>query len=344
MRVLVDIKHPAEVHFFRHLIERLLGRGDQVLVTAHYKPRVAELLDAFGIGHVRLSAAWPTPAGIAAAVALRTARMLPLARRFRPDVMVARVGVEIGAVGRVLGVPAISFDENEYASFQLALSSRLAHHVCTGMGYERPLGAKQVRFRALPQFTYTHPARFQPDLDRLRGNGFDPEEPYVVFRLNDWRAVHDIGRRGASERAALELVRALSEHATVIASRRGGLPPSFKPYVHPVPPDRVLDLLAFARLYIGEGGSMAAEAACLGTPAIWISSIRCGYLNVLTRRYGLVEQISDMEEVRARAIRHLTEPSMREAAQRAHRRLLADSEDPLEFMVEVVDRFALNGR
>ncbi len=343
MRVLIDIKHPAEVHFFRHLVERLRRRGDEVLVTAHYKPNVAGLLDAFDIPRVCLSRAWPTPLGIVSTVALRTARMLPLARRFRPHVMLARVGVEIGAVGRLLGVPAISFDENEYAAFQLALSSRLAHRLCTGFGYEKPLGAKQLRFRALPQFTYTHPARFRPDMERLRGNGFDPAEPYVVFRLGAWAAVHDIGKRGASEPEALALIRALSQHATVIASRPGGLPDAFRPYVHPVAPDRVLDLLAFARLYVGEGGSMAAEAACLGTPVIWMSCIRCGYLNVLSRRYGLVEQTTDLDEVRRRAIRWLTDPAMQQAARQRHRRLLEDSEDPLEFMVGIVDRFGLNG-
>ncbi len=60
--------------------------------------------------------------------------------------MLARVGAEIGIVGRLLGIPAISFDENEYARAQLFISTALAHRVCTGMGYERPLGPKQVRF------------------------------------------------------------------------------------------------------------------------------------------------------------------------------------------------------
>ena len=101
-------------------------------------------------------------------------------------------------------------------------------------------------------------------------------------------------------------------------------------------------LLAFASLYIGEGGSMAAEAACLGTPVIWVSPIKCGYLNVLTERYGLVEQTTDLARARERAEAWLRQPTLRERAAEGRRRLLADSEDPLEFMVHVVDEYALD--
>ena len=341
MRVLIDIKHPAEAHFFGPLIRHLELRGDTVLVTAHYKPDVVELLSALGIKHVKISEAWPTPIGICAVAMVRTLRMLKIARRFRPQIMAARVGIEIGAVGRILGVPVVSFDENEYATAQLLLSRHLANFICTGMGYERALGAKQLRFNALPQLVYTHPARFTPCVAGLQGNGFDPTEPYIVVRLGAWTALHDLGYRGVSEEAALDLIKRLCKYGRVIASRPGGLPPSLLPYAHPVPVDKYLDLLAFAKVYVGEGGSMATEAACLGTPAIWMSPLKWGYLNVLAGKYGLVEQTTDLDEVYESALRWLTSPSLQQKASRARRQLLADSDDPLEFMVAVVDRYAL---
>lgn len=344
MRVLIDIKHPAEANFFHPLLRHLQSRSDAVLVTAHYKAEVAEVLSALAIEHVKISEALPTPLGIVAAAAARTLRMIAVARRFRPQIMLARVGAEIGAAGRVLRIPAVSFDENEYATVQLLASRHLAHFVCTGMGYEKSLGRKQVHFNAVPQLAYTHPAWFTSDAARLKTNGFDPAEPYVVLRLSRWRALHDFGHRGISERDAFELAEKLSRHGRVIVSRSGGLPALLRSYGHVIPPDRMLDLLAFARLYVGEGGSMAAEAACLGTPAIWISPLKCGYLNVLARRYGLVEHITDLEDVHRRAQRWMTDPAMQQRARRARARLLAESENPVEFMVRMVDRYALRRR
>lgn len=340
LRVLIDIKHPAEANFFRPLLRALQARGDRVVVTAHYKPEVARILGAMGIEHVVLSHALPTHVGILASAFQRSLKMIALARRFRPQIMLARVGAEIGIAGRLLGIPAISFDENEYARAQLLISTALAHRVCTGMGYEKPLGPKQVRFRSLPQLVYTHPAHFTPDPGALRAAGVEPDEPYVVLRLSEWTALHDIGHRGMSDEQALEVARALGPHARVVASRPAGLSPALAPYAHNVPADRNLDLLAFARLYVGEGGSMAAEAACLGTPSVWVSTLRCGYLSVLERPYGLLEQVRDPAQAGVRAERWLTDPALRERAVRGHRRLLEDSEDGLAFMLGVVDRYA----
>jgi hypothetical protein len=343
LRVLVDIKHPAEAHFFGPLIHHLQARNDSVLVTVHNKPAVAVLLAAKGIEYRKISEVWDGPWGIVATAGVRALKILKLAREFRPHVMVARVGAEIGLAGRLLRIPAVSFDENEYANIQLAATRILAHVMCTGMGYEKSLGRKQRQFRALPQFTYTHPRRFSPSMDGIRFDGFDPAKPYVILRLGGWTALHDLGKRGMTEEEALRLAQHLSPYARVLASRADGLPPRLRPYGYDIPADRHLDLLAFASLYIGEGGSMAAEAACLGTPGLWTSPVECGYLNVLAEKYGLIEKILDPEKVRERAEAWLCQPALRERAAEGHRRLLADSEDPLDFMVKVVDEYGISG-
>lgn len=91
--------------------------------------------------------------------------------------MVARVGAPIGAAGRLLRIPSISYDDNEYARAQLLATRKLVNILCTGLGYEKDFGRKQVRFAAPPQLVYTHPSRFVPDADGLRTGGIDPERP-----------------------------------------------------------------------------------------------------------------------------------------------------------------------
>ncbi len=55
MRVLIDIGHPAHVHFFRRPAALLRERGYEVIVTSRHKDMAIDLLDAFGIPHVPLS-------------------------------------------------------------------------------------------------------------------------------------------------------------------------------------------------------------------------------------------------------------------------------------------------
>jgi predicted glycosyltransferase len=340
LRVLVDTTHPAEVNFLAPLIRRLKERGDTVLVTAQYKPGARELLAALDIEHVRIGGTYPTPVGVGVAAIVRTARMLAIAAKFRPQIMLARLGVIIGVVGRVLRVPAVSFDENDYAAAQLMLSRLLSTVICTGMGYEKSLGRVQRRVNALFHFTYTHPSRFAPDAEELKAGGLGPEEPYVVLRLSAWQALHDIGYHGLSDEQVVDLIEGLEQHARVIVTSEREMSPLLRPYANPLPMDKGLHLLAFAELYIGEGASMAAEAACLGTPAIWVSPLRWGFINLL-KEYGLVEQTTDLREVKNLALRWLADPAMRERAKRGRQRLLEDSEDPLDLMLQLVDECAL---
>ena len=43
-----------------------------------------------------------------------------------------------------------------------------------------------------------------------------------------------------------------------------------------------------AATFIGEGATMAAESAVLGTPAVYVSTLKLGYLQHIESAYGLV--------------------------------------------------------
>ena len=55
MNIIVDIWHPAEVHFFKNFIWRMKNSGHQVLVTSRNKDVIVGLLDNYGIEHTTLS-------------------------------------------------------------------------------------------------------------------------------------------------------------------------------------------------------------------------------------------------------------------------------------------------
>ena len=348
MRILIDIRHSTHVHYFAHLVRELEKRGNELLVTSHSRNGVEELLSAAGIEHVNISRSYPTALGIAASTAVRTWRMHGIARRFRPDVLVACGGAAVGAVGKLMRRPAVTFDDVEDALEQVLLQRCLSTLICTGMGYARSLGPKHRRLNTVFHFVRTHPTRFRPDPDVLRGEGLEPEEPYVVIRLTAWLAMHDIGCTGLGEEEVSDIVDALSEHARVVISAEGEIPRSLAGYASPISAGNVFHLLAFARLLIGEGASMPAEAACLGTPAIWVSRQRRGYLKVLEKRYGLVERLTDLQRIKERAREFLTDLAVRARVEEGHRRFLAETVDPLALMVQTIDelgrRSARRGR
>jgi predicted glycosyltransferase len=340
MKVLFDLKHPAQAQFFKDAIAILRDEGHEILVTSRAKDETTDLLDALSIPHIRLSSPAKGFLGMGLELARRTARLIRIARRFRPDVMVARTGVSIGPAGKVLRVPTIVFDDTEFAWLQISLSATFATVICTGLGYERRFRGKELRFNAPPHLAGTHPKRFTPSAEVLRRHGVEAGEPYIVLRFKSWSALHDAGVRGPRDEEICRLVDAVRAYGRPIVSTERPLPAELRGYVNPVPVDGVYHLLAFAQLYVGEGACMATEAACLGTPGIWLSpSSRRGSLDAIERRYGHVTTVQTVPQAIERARAWLEPPGMKGRAMAARDRLVAECDDPVEFALEVIRRY-----
>ena len=130
MRILIDILHPAHVHFFRNFHAEMTDRGHQLCITARDKDRSVELLQAFGLPYQQISRQ-KSGAGLAVELAGRTARLMKIMRSFRPDVMAGIMGPSIALAGAVRRVPAVVFYDTEFAVQTNRIVYPLAHSVCT---------------------------------------------------------------------------------------------------------------------------------------------------------------------------------------------------------------------
>ena len=88
-----------------------------------------------------------------------------------------------------------------------------------------------------------------------------------VVRFVAMVAVHDTNEAGLDLDAKRRLIAELSERGRVLVTSEDDLPPDLEPHRLRIPAHRMHDALAFARLYVGDSQTMAAEAAILGTPS-----------------------------------------------------------------------------
>lgn len=340
MRVLFDLTHPAQVHFFKNPIRELAGGGDEVFVTSRDKDVELALLDELGIGHRCLSRSRKGLLGLAVELVERNARMVALVARLRPDVLVARMGISIGLPGALWRIPRVVFEDTEHARLQAALSLPFATHVVTGTGYQRDFGDRQVRFRGFPVMSYLAPDRFRPDGELLRRFGIERDRPLIVLRKVALAAAHDVGLAGSSWAELRAAIAELSRHGRVVLSVEGELPVDLGHLANPVPASLFHHVLATADLYIGESLTMAAEAAVLGTPAILCNPQRTGYLRALSERYELVALTDDLAAGLARSREWLRQPDLAQVWHQRRSSLLADSEDVTAAIVRVVRQAA----
>jgi len=296
-KILVDINHPAHVHFFRNPIKQIIAKGYEVLVTSREKDVTLDLLDEYQLPHrVLSSAAGGGPLGLLGELVQRDRALIKISKEYKPDVMASIGGTFISHAGSLTGVPSLVFYDTENARLQNLITYPFATRVYTPACYEGWVPKrKHIRYKGYHELSYLHPNYFTPALDLATANGLVEGEDNFFIRIVSWQANHDIGETGWDVKLLEQVVSRLAKQGNVILSTEAALPSQFERYTYQGDPGQLHHLLAFCRLCVGESATMASEAAVLGVPSIYCAEVGRGYTNELEAKYGLVKNVFKLE-------------------------------------------------
>lgn len=342
MKVLVDIVHPAHVHFYRYLIRELDSRGHGVLVASRHKDVTIELLDAFDIPHVPISAVGPaTRLAQGRELATRDYRLWQLARKFGPDVILTRnpCGVQVARLVGAIGV--FDTDDGRDVGIHWRMAAPFAHVITTPEAIEGDLGPKHRTYRSYKAMAYLDP-RYRSPLDPPVTDllGLDPDEGLTVLRLVSMQASHDHTEEGLSPTGVRRLVERLTVHGRLVVSCEGPVPASLEPHRFDLPPARLHDVLSAADLVVGDSQSVATEAAILGTPTIHVSSFSGRHQTIveLEERYGLLRSFPpDRIDDVINATDRLLQPNYRAEHRGKQEAMLLDQQDLVAWYLHLLD-------
>ena len=341
MRILVDISHPAHVHFFRNAVSIWQEHGHTVKAMARDKDMTLDLLRRFDISHKVLSKARTGVVGWTVEMLVHSLRLLAEVLAFKPHVMLQIGGTFVAPVGWLTRTPAWAFTDTENATLSNSITFPLVQRVFTPQCYTLDHGAKHRRYAGFHELAYLHPRRFVPDPSVLGSIGLKPGDPFFILRFVAWKSAHDRDQRGFSISNKIALVSELCRHGRVLVSSEAPLPSELKPYASPIPVERIHHFMFYASLVAGESATMASEAAVLGTPAIFVSPTGRGYTDVQEHTYGLVSNFRDNQQGRVlNAVKEL----VRRTYPKGHwlkkrQRLLEDTIDVTGWLVRLVERF-----
>ena len=342
MKVLVDIGHPAHVHLFKNIIWNLEGDGHEVKITARDKEIALYLLDAYGFKYENLGKHHKNPLKKLGGLIARDYRLYKIAKKFKPDVFISHGSMFAAHVAKLLGKPHISLEDTEHSKEQYRLYAPFTDAILTSSCFKRDLGKKQVRYNGYHELSYLHPNYFKPDPGVLDYFG-SRNDKFVILRFVSWGASHDIGQRGLDLETKKELIKEIEKRAQVCITSEKPLTKEFEKYRITIPPEKIHDLLYYATMYVGEGATMASEAAALGTPAIYVNTLRLGYLDEQEERYGLVYNLSNpktaQKDVLTKAIELLEDENLKNKWQRKKEKMLNEKIDVTKFMTEFIEDY-----
>lgn len=344
MKILIDIGHPAHVHFFKNTIWNLEKHGHDVMITAREKDVTIDLLRAYNISHKVLTKMKIGKIGLMKEWLTRDYKLFNIAKEFKPDILTGILNPCVAHVSRLLGKKAVIFNDTEHATFAEAITYPFVDAICTPSCFKKDVGKKQIRYNGYHELSYLHPNHFIPNPDVLDEIGLGKNDVFVILRFVTWGASHDVGQYGIYNR--IDFVKQLNRYGRVFISSEGHIDRELEKYKINISPEKMHDLLYYASLYVGEGATMATESAILGTPSIYISSLAgtMGNLDELEKRYGLLFNYNHPFDAMGKAVELIQRPELKREWKNKKEVLLKDKIDVTKFMTWFIENYPESSR
>lgn len=346
MRILMETTHPKDVNILKNIVFELEKNGGEVLLAARDKEGVFEKLDDFGIEYVPGT---NYKGFINKVVHIPSIEfwLYKIAKKFKPDMIFGPSSLYAAHVSKLLSIPYLCFSDCE-AEFNYTryLTIPFVTKIFVPNGFRLDLGNRMERFDGYLELTYLDPKHFKPDKSVLDGVGIDKNENYTLLRISSLTGFHDkhVGFSPLKDQVAIKnFIREAEKFGRVFISGDGSITKKFEDYKLEIDPNKFLDFLAYSSLYVGDGISVAAEAALLGIPSIYLSNEK--------RRWGFIEDLAEhkvvlltnnIEESKEKAKHILQNKDIQRDWKYRSKKLVAEKKDSVSFFVEKILSIAEN--
>ncbi len=322
MRILIDIGHPAHVHYFKNFIWNMKDKGHLVHIVSRDKEVAFSLLDYYMLPYVNRGKGKKGIIGKLFYILQADFFIFKQALKFKPDIFLSAGSMYAAHISWLMRKPHVALDDTDHNTFQHLMYVPFTSDILTPKVFQKDFGKKHIRFDGFLELGSLHPSRFKPNPENIKDllQGSDKNR-YVILRFVSWDASHDIGLKGLSLADKYLLVKELSKYAKVIISSESPLPDDLKKYAFKTHPAYMHDVLNSASLLVSESLTMSAEAAFLGTPALCISTAQAGTLDEEVK-LGLIELYRSSEGLVDRAIQIVKDDSYKNVFKLKSREIL----------------------
>lgn len=283
MKILFDIRHPAQLNFFKNSIKKLSDENDVVITTIGRGRLIDIVEDVFRkYPHVKIRAIgrhrgnfWSI---VGEANILRFFRLFSFLLRYRPHLVVSVAGFLIGFASRLLSIANIQFSDDPENKKVMKLALFTANEL-----YLTPNNLNYKSFNALKEWAYLSPDYFEPREDIIAALGL---KPYAYIFIREV-STGSLNYRGQSADVILSISKHFPGDIKVVFSLENKRMSSHYPdgwILLKEPVEDIHSLIYFSKTVISSGDSMAREGALLGVPSIYCGSREMSANAILMRK------------------------------------------------------------
>jgi len=350
MKVWIDILTPKQANFFGELHHRLNAKGHKTVLTTREYREVNELLELKGLKAIEV--------GHHGGVKLKD-KLVESAKRIwnlaevieqqKPDVAISFASPEAARTAFGLKIPHYCVSDSPHAEAVSRLTLPLSEKLFTP--WVIPLYAWKrygmnprdiVRYRALDPAVWLTGFKANPKV--IDGLKLDLSKPIIVVRTPEEYAAYLYDYSSAASGKAVDIIAKVLDlndgtGQVVVLPRYTTQGERFRKRFGNkiIVPEHVIDaisLMQFSSVVVGGGGTMTAEAALLGVPAISYYPGEPTFVERFLINYGLVERVLDPTRIAQRTVSISKSHDFRVFYKKKSARLVSSMEDPLRVMFQ----------
>jgi predicted glycosyltransferase len=343
MRILIDIGHPAHVHLFKNLVNRLKENNHEVVITVREIPGAIELLEKLNLTYISLGKKRNNFYLKGFDQVYYFFKLLLIAKKRKISVT-AGCTVTIALLTRFTGIPSILLDDDDDQVEPLFVKygHKYASLVLTPSCIKRKT-KKAIYYNGIHELAYLQPTYFKPDNSVINELGVDSGLPFFILRFVAFRGHHDRGMSGFSLDNKKQLVRLLERYGRVFITSEKKIEPELEKYRIKISAEKIHSALFYSTLFIGDSQTMTSEACILGTPAVKMNTF-AHLLSVpeeLEDKYHLCQAYKpgEFEEMMKKIEELLADKNLKALWQNKRDALLLDKIDVTAFFVWFIENY-----
>lgn len=353
MKVLAVLSHPGHYYLFKYLAYQMNKKGHEVKFAIRGKDILEDILKAENVDYKFLckefhrgNTSFSIMKGAILEMLAEDFHLFKYSSKFKPDLFIG-TDISISHVGKLLGIPSIVFNEDDYEINKLFCKATypFATHIiapnnCSVGPYER----KKIGYDGFQKMAYMHPKFFRFDksvVEQLGLNG----QPFFLIRLVNLKAIHDIegNATGITPDILRRLIKLLEVKGKVFINAEGEVDSEFENYVIRIKPNKMHSVMAAANLFIGDSQSMSTEAGLLGTPFIRFNDF-VGKINVLNDieniyKLGFGVKTDDIDRLFRLVEEIINTNNIKEIYKTRAQKLFDDKLDVTDFWIWLIENY-----
>ena len=347
MNIGIVINTPAQVHFFKNIVNALEKKGHTVEILVRDYGETLPLANELGLKFFLYGKSHESKIGKIVDLPINVLRARNLLKKYKPK-MILGFGGQESYSGFILRCPSIVFQDSEpHINFAYLLQYKMfmpfVDSLVTTKAYIDDLGKKHIKVNSYKELAYLHPHYFTPDENIFDLLNIGKNENFVIVRFNGFDAVHDAGVGSYSLEQKRRLVSGLEQYARVFISSEKKVTKDLEKYLLNIPKHKIHDCLYYAQMLVTDTQTMTTEAGILGTPVIrcnsFVGSNDMGNFIELEHNYKLIFSYRNPDHAIEKALSLIKDPDIKKEWNKKKQKLLDDKIDITSFIVWYIENY-----